>query len=70
MTVKQFDEVIDDNLRRRSDLGIWKAIADLVLESANPFEPQAARQPKRWFVLVTLLLLLAGGCFLYFNYGP
>jgi hypothetical protein len=44
-----------------------KAVADGVLEPANPFERHAARPPRRWFVLFCLLAVLTVGCFVYFN---
>jgi hypothetical protein len=55
------------NLRNRPDLGLRRAVADGVLEPANPFEPQAVRPPRRWFVLFCLLAALTVGCFVYFN---
>ena len=51
----------------RPDLGVGKAIRDGMLEPANPFEPKAARLPRRWFVLCSLLAVMAFGFFFYFN---
>jgi hypothetical protein len=45
-------------------------VLDGLLERASPFDPKAARSPKRWFVLFALLAALAIGCFLYFNGLP
>jgi hypothetical protein len=59
--------VLRQTLRSRPDLGLRKAVADGVLEPANPFEPQVARPPRRWFVLLGLLMVLTVGCFVYFN---
>jgi len=51
----------------RSDMGAFKGLLNLVLEPANPFDPKAARSPRRWFVLFSLLSALGLGCFAYFN---
>ena len=67
MTARQIHAVLHQNLRSRTDLGLRKAVADGVLEPANPFERQAARPPRRWFVLFCLLAVLTVGCFVYFN---
>lgn len=52
----------------RPDIGALRASLDLVLEPANPFDPKAARSPKRWLVLFSLLSALGFGCFVYFNF--
>ena len=67
ITVRGIHAVLRQNLRSRTDLGLRKAVADGVLEPANPFERQAARPPRRWFVLFCLLAVLTVGCFVYFN---
>ena len=67
MTARQIHAVLHGNLRSRTDLGLRKAVADGVLEPANPFERRAARPPRRWFVLFCLLAVLTVGCFVYFN---
>ena len=54
-------------LSNRSDVGVGKAVRDAVLEPANPFDGKAARQPRRWFVLFSLLAAMVIGFFLYFN---
>ena len=54
-------------LSNRPDVGVGKAMRDAVLEPANPFEPKAARPPRRWFVLFSLLAAMVFGLFLYFN---
>ena len=69
ITAREIHAVLLQNLRRRPDLGLRRAVADGVLEPANPFEPQAGRPPRRWFVLFCLLAFLAVGCFLFFNFS-
>jgi hypothetical protein len=67
MTGRETHAVLRQNLFCRPDLGLRKAVADGVLEPANPFEPRAARLPQRWFVLFCVLAVLAVGLFVYFN---
>jgi hypothetical protein len=67
VTAQEVHAVLRQNLRKRPDLGLRNAVADGVLEPASPFEPQAVRPPRRWFVLLGLLMVLAVGCFVYFN---
>jgi len=54
-------------LNDRPDLGLGKASLAIVLEPANPFEPEAARPPRKAFVLAVLCLLALLGVFVYFN---
>jgi hypothetical protein len=54
-------------LSNRPDVGLGKAVRDAVLEPANPFDSEAARLPRRWFVLFSLLAAMVFGFFLYFN---
>jgi hypothetical protein len=54
-------------LRSRPDIGAFKAIGDLVLEPRNPFAPEAARAPRRWFVFFMLIATLLFASFVYFG---
>lgn len=54
-------------LRRRSDLGLWNAVAEKMLEPQNPFGHGERRRPQRWFVLLLLSLSAAVIAFVYFN---
>jgi hypothetical protein len=67
VTAQDVYPVLRQNLRSCPDLGLRKAVANRVLEPANPFEPEAVRPPRRWFVLLGLLVVLGGVCFVYFN---
>ena len=51
----------------RSDIGALKALLNLALEPANPFDPKTSRSARRWFVLFSLLCILGLDCFAYFN---
>ncbi len=67
ISAKEVAAMLLEDIRRRPEFGLRKAIVNFVLEPANPFEPQAVRPPKRWFVLFAMLMLLAGGSFVYFD---
>jgi hypothetical protein len=54
-------------LQVRRDIGLRKAIANLILEPANPFDTRARRQPKTVALIATAALVSLAGCFAYFN---
>ena len=54
-------------LRRRSDLGVWNAVAAKILEPKNPFGDGGRRRPQRWFVLLLVSSFAAVVAFVYFN---
>ena len=66
-TVKPVYNVLSQYIGNRADVGAGKAMGDGVLEPSNPFERKAARPPRRWFVLFSLVSALFFGCFNYFN---
>ena len=66
-TVKPVYNVLSQYIGNRADIGAGKTMRDGVLEPSNPFEPKAARPPRRWFVLFSLVAALFFGCFNYFN---
>jgi len=67
LTAKEVLTTLRQNLRRRSDLGLGKAVADRLLEPQNPFEPGLVRKPQRWFALLCIISVAALGAFVYFN---
>jgi hypothetical protein len=66
-TVKPVYNALSQYIRNRADIGAGRAVRDGVLESSNPFERQAARPPRRWFVLLSLLAVMVLSFFVYFN---
>jgi len=66
-TVKTVYNTLSQYICDRADIGANKAVLGNVLEPANPFEREAARPPRRWFVLFCLVSALVFGCFSYFN---
>jgi len=69
LTVSELRAELEANLRARPELGLWKAIVDLVFEPPNPFDRSARRQPKKEFVLLCVLIISSACVFLYFNMG-
>jgi hypothetical protein len=67
LTVEAVHAMLEQHLSNRSDLGISSAVVTRVFSSRNPFEPESARKPQRWFVLFSTLSLAAIGAFVYFN---
>jgi hypothetical protein len=67
LNVEEVHAMLEQHLRNRSDLRIWNAVVTRVLSPRNPFEPESAREPQRWFVLFSTLSLAAIGAFVYFN---
>jgi hypothetical protein len=59
--------LLKEYLNDRPDLGLAKAASGMVLEPVNPFEPDAARPPRKAFVLAVFCLLALLGVFVYFN---
>jgi hypothetical protein len=63
----QVYDALRQYVRSRPDIGWGKALRDAVLEPGNPFNVEAVRPPRRWFVLFSLVSVLFFGCFSYFN---
>lgn len=58
----------EEHLRRRPELGLRNAIANLILEPRNPFDRRARRRLKKDFMILASLLAAAVGAFVYFNF--
>lgn len=58
----------EEHLRSRPELGFGKAIANVILEPRNPFNPRARRWPKKDFMILASLLAAAVVLFVYFNF--
>jgi hypothetical protein len=68
ITPKEVNRMLRQSLRRRSDLGLWNALAAKILEPRNPFRRGERRTPQRWFVLLVVSLFAAVTAFVYFNF--
>ena len=60
-TVKPVYNSLNQYIRKRADIGAGRAMRDGVLDPSNPFERKAARPPRRWFVLLSLLTAMVEG---------
>jgi hypothetical protein len=58
VTVEQVHTEFDKLLRDRTHMGVRNFLGDVILEPRNPFERER-RKPKKWVVVVGVLLLLA-----------
>jgi len=67
ITPKDVDRMLRRCLSRRSDLGVWNALAAKILEPKNPFVDGGRRTPQRWFVLLLVSSFAAVVAFVYFN---
>jgi hypothetical protein len=57
-------------LRQRTDIGFRKAITNLILQPANPFDPEAQRLPNPVVLIAAATLAASAGSFIYFNLLP
>lgn len=60
---------IEDSLGQQSDIGLRKAVVNMILEPPNPFDPRVRRKPRAGFLLGVILLAASVGCFCYFNFA-
>lgn len=60
---------LNENFERQADLGLRKALVNLVLRRRNPFQPEKKRLPKRGFLFAACMFLSAIAWFVYFNLG-
>ena len=60
---------IKEFLGQRSDIGLKKAIVNMLFEPRSPFDSRARRKPKAGFVLGATLCMAAVICFCYFNFA-
>jgi hypothetical protein len=67
MTADEADTLLRQYFRRRSDLGLWKAIQAKFLQPQSPFESRSVRMPQRWFVLFLIVSTVLMAAFIYFN---
>ncbi len=68
ITPEEMQDLVMKTLRKRRDTGLRNAIANALLESANPFQPGEKQRVSR---NASVLLLLAGSmiaAFVYFSF--
>ena len=68
ITVREVYVMLRDDLQKRPDIAFRRTVADHLLETRSPFDPNSARRPHRWFVLSSIVSLAAVGSVVYFNF--
>jgi hypothetical protein len=58
---------LKQELDRRPEFGLRKAVANLLLEPPNPFDQNAERKPRLWILLTAIFMASALSVFVYFN---
>ena len=66
-TASNINDAIRNHFAQAPDAGVWRRLADTVLETPNPFNPNARRRPKQDSVVLAVLILAAVGLAFYFN---
>ena len=68
VTQRQMHKLAMSAFRKSSDVGMKQALKDRLLESANPFQSEQKRRPKRGVVLAVAISGLLFGSLVYFNF--
>ena len=66
-TAAEISEAIRQRFAQSPDAGVLNRLAKVVLDSPNPFYPNARRQPRQDAVILGVLILVALGLVFYFN---
>jgi hypothetical protein len=64
---RQIREAARKRFGQACDAGIWKRLASVLLEPANPFDAKAARRARRETVVLGALLAFAAAMAMLFN---
>lgn len=68
VTPEQTHAWLEVYFRQCRDIGLSKAVANFVLRSPNPFEPDARRSPRSELLYAIGFLACAVSWFFYFNF--
>ena len=66
-TASNINDAIRDHFAQTPDAGVWRRLANTMLATPNPFNPNARRRPKLDSVVLAVLILAAVGLVFYFN---
>jgi len=66
-TASNIGDAIRDHFSQAPDAGVWRRLANTLLEAPNPFNPNARRRPKLDSVILGALVVASVGLVLYFN---
>jgi hypothetical protein len=67
VTASNISDAIRNHFAQIPDAGVWRRLANTLLEPPNPFNPNARRQPKQDSVILGVLILAAVALVFYFN---
>jgi hypothetical protein len=67
VTPDDIHEWLTDHFRQISELGFYKAAANLVFQPRNPFAPEKRREPRAGFLVAAGLFIAAAASLAYFN---
>ena len=67
VTASNISDAIRNRFSHAPDAGVWRRLANTLLEPPNPFNPNARRRPKQDSVVLGVLILAAVGLVFYFN---
>ena len=66
-TASNIGDAIRNHFSQAPDAGVWRRLANTLLEPPNPFNPNAHRRPRQDAVVLGLLIIAAVGLVFYFN---
>ncbi len=66
-TAANVSDAIRNHFAQAPDAGVWKRLANTLLEPPNPFNPNARRRPKLDSIILVVLIGTAMGLVFYFN---
>ena len=67
VTASNISDAIRNHFAQIPDAGVWRRLANTLLEPPNPFNSNARRHPKQDSVILGALILAAVGLVFYFN---
>jgi hypothetical protein len=66
---EEMQKWIERALAAQPDIGLERAVVNVVLEARSPFDPRARRKPRPWVVLGAVLFTAVAICFCYFSFA-
>jgi hypothetical protein len=67
VTASDIADAVRKCFSQAPDTGVWRRLANTLLEPPNPFNSNARRHPKQDSVILGVLILAAVGLVIYFN---
>ena len=66
-SASNISNAIRNHFAQAPDAGVWRRLANTLLEPPNPFNPKGHRRPRQDAVVLGLLIIAAAGLVFYFN---